>query len=85
MDLRIYCTRNTIQLDDGRYRVSIPWKGDRVVLPDSYPMALKRLQNLEKSLDKNPETVKAYQETICRYLEKGYIREIGQTETTKPN
>jgi len=42
------CTQNTVQLVDGWYRVSIPWKGDRMVLPDNYPMALKCLQNLEK-------------------------------------
>jgi len=37
-------------------------------LPDSYPMAFRRLQNLEKTLVKNPEIAKAYQETICKYL-----------------
>jgi len=51
-------TQSTIQLVDGRYRISIPWKEDRMVLPDSY------------------------QETICKYLEKGYIKEIVQTEST---
>ena len=55
-----------------------------MVLPNNYPMALKCLQNLEKTSAKNPEIVKAYQETICKYLEKGYIREIGQTEKSTP-
>jgi len=43
-------TESTIQLVDGRYRISIPWKEDRMVLPDSYPMALRRLQSLGKNL-----------------------------------
>ena len=76
-------TENTIQLVDGRYRVSIPWKGDRMVLPNNYSMALRRLQSLEKTLEKKPEIAKSYQETICRYLEKGYIRKIEQKETSK--
>ena len=76
-------TENTIQLVDGRYRVSIPWKGDRMVLPNNYSMALRRLQNLEKTLVKNPEIAKSYQETICRYLYRGYIKKIEQTETLK--
>ena len=45
-------TENTIQLVDGRYRVSTPWKGDRMVLPNNYSMALRRLQSLEKTLEK---------------------------------
>ena len=63
------CTQITMQLVDGWYRVSIPWKGDRMVLPNNYSMVLRRLQNLEKTLVKNPEIAKSYQETICRYLE----------------
>jgi len=78
-------TQVTIQMIDGRYRVSIPWKGDKMVLPNNYSMALRRLQNLEKTLLRDPEIAKSYQEIICRYLEKGYIREIKQTETCKAN
>ena len=48
-------------------------------------MALRRLQNLEKTLVKNPEIAKSYQKTICNYLEKGYIRKVEQTETSKTN
>ena len=59
------CTENTIQLVDGRYTVSIPWKSDKIVLPNNYSMALRRLQNLEKTLVKNPEIAKSYQKTIC--------------------
>ena len=73
-------TQSTIKLVDGRYRVFIPWKEDKMDLPNSYPMAFRHLQSLEKTLVKNPEIAKAYQETICKYLEKVYIREIGQTE-----
>ena len=57
----------------------IPWKGDRMVLPNNYLMALRRLQNLEKTLVKNPEMAKSYQQIICRYLERGYIKKIEQT------
>ena len=68
-------TQSTIQLVDGRYRNSIPWKEDNypIDLPDSYPMAFRCLQSLEKTLVKNPEVAKAYHETNCKYLEKGYI------------
>ena len=76
-------TGNTIQLVDGQYRVSIPWKGDRMVIPNNYSMALWLSQNLEKTLVKNPEIAKSYQETICRYLKRGYIKRIEQTETLK--
>ena len=78
-------TENTIQLVDDRYTVSIPWKSDKIVLPNNYSMALRLLQNLEKTLVKNPEIAKSYQKTIFNYLEKGYIRKVEQTDTSKAN
>ena len=54
-----------------------------MVLPNNYSMALRCLQNLEKTLVKSPEIVKSYQETIRKYLEKGYIRKIEPIETFK--
>ena len=43
-----------------------------MVLPYNYSMALQRLQSLEKTMVRNPEIAKSYQETIYKYLAKGY-------------
>ena len=47
-------TQVTIQMIDGRYRVSISWKGDKMVLLNNYSMTLRRLQNLDKTLLRDP-------------------------------
>ena len=73
-------TKKSIQFVDSHYRISIPWKGDSVYLPDNYSVAVNRLKNLEKRLAKNPEVARSYQETIEQHLEKGYIRQVNPSE-----
>lgn len=70
----------SIKFSNGQYQVSIPWKHNKLSLPDNYKMALQRLQNLEKRLVKIPEVATAYSEIIEKYLEKGYVRKIGLCE-----
>ena len=72
--------QNSLSFEKGMYRVGIPWKGEKQTLPDNYSMALRRLTNTEKRLEKSPHVATAYNETICRYIEKGYIRQIPKDE-----
>ena len=65
----------------GRYQVGMPWKRNiREQLPENYAMALKRLTNTEKRLLRNATVAAAYQDTIKKYLDKGYIRKVLPTE-----
>ena len=48
-----------------------------------HPMALRRLQNLEKRLENMPEVAQAYKENIKKYIEKGYIRQVADLEKLK--
>lgn len=43
----------SLKFVDGRYEIGLLWKADAIKLPDSYPMAMRRLIGLEKSLRKN--------------------------------
>lgn len=45
----------TLRQVGDQYEIGLLWDADEVTLPDSYPMAEKRLISLEKSLLKNPE------------------------------
>ena len=40
----------SITFSEGQYQIAIPWKEDKLQLPDNYKMALNRLQNLERCL-----------------------------------
>ena len=70
----------SITFSEGQYQIAIPWKENKLQLPDNYKMALNRLQNLERRLLKSPEMTVAYSEVITKYLEKGYIRKIEPSE-----
>ena len=65
---------------DGRYEVGVPWKEDSHGMVNNHKMAMKRLQNTEKRLLKNPDVLKAYDEVIDQYLDKGYIRKVPVSE-----
>ena len=45
---------NSLTFVDGHYTVTMPWKSDKRLLPDNNSMALHRLRNTEKKLQKNP-------------------------------
>ena len=47
---------------------------------NNHKMAMKRLQNTEKRLLTNPDVMKAYDEVIDQYLDKGYIRKVPVSE-----
>ena len=66
--------------EDGHYSISIPWKEDTPSLPDNYNMAVKRLQNTEKRLQRDPTLASAYSEVIDQYTKKGYIRRVPKEE-----
>ncbi|XP_053406667.1 uncharacterized protein LOC123558187 [Mercenaria mercenaria] len=75
--------KDTIEYTEKMYEIGIPWKENNVELPNNYDMALTRLQNTERRLDKNPTVSKAYSEIIKSYEEKGYITKI--TESVPQN
>ena len=56
-----------------KYKVSIPWKGE-IKLPNNYPMAFKRLENTEKKLMKQENIKIIYNQTIQKYVAKGYVK-----------
>ena len=70
----------SIKFIDGHYQVAIPWKENKLSLPNNYKLAFQRLQNLEKRLTRNPEVAAAYSEVIEKYLDKGYVRKIEMSE-----
>ena len=47
--------QQSIQFIDSHNRIAIPWRGEKVSLLSNYPMALRRLQSLEKFSENMPE------------------------------
>ncbi|XP_055543401.1 uncharacterized protein LOC129728949 [Wyeomyia smithii] len=71
-----------------RFETGLLWKSDNVQFPDSRPMALRRLLQLERKLAKNPELYQNVRTQIVDYQQKGYAHvatkeELTETENNK--
>ena len=74
----------SLKFVDGHYSVGMPWRRDRLLLPDNYSMVLNRLQCTEKKLKRCPELGKAYKTVVQSYQDKGYIHNVPRDEV-KPD
>ncbi|XP_062711976.1 uncharacterized protein LOC115267455 [Aedes albopictus] len=63
--------RTTKRVGD-RFETGLLWKTDDPRFPDSYPMAVRRMKQLEKRLDKNPKLKENVCKQIDEYQQKGY-------------
>ena len=66
----------TSLVEEGRYETGLLWRRNNTKLPDNRSMAVKRLQQLEKGLLRQPEKAKQYQKIIDGYLDLGYAKKI---------
>ena len=71
---------NSIPYDNKMYQVGVPWIENKPCLPDNHRMALQRLQNTEKRLQKSPDIARAYSDIIDQYIAKGYVRNVPETK-----
>ncbi|XP_055522525.1 uncharacterized protein LOC129716715 [Wyeomyia smithii] len=79
--------RTTKRIGD-RFETGLLWKNNDPYFPDSYSLAVKRLKQLEKKLEKNPELYENVCRQIDEYQEKGYAHlatpeELADTEPRK--
>ena len=63
-----------MKFDGQRYEVSLPWRKICPELPSNQGLALKRLENVETRLRKQPEKAQMYKDAINQYLKDGHAR-----------
>ncbi|XP_041675272.1 uncharacterized protein LOC121530366 [Drosophila eugracilis] len=68
-----------------RYQTGLLWKDDKVSLPDSYNMALKRLVGIERKMRRDDSFARAYKSIMEDYVNKGYARRLEQQEVAADN
>ena len=73
---------NSVQFDEGRYTVSLPWKNEEVkqFLLDNQKLAKSRLDRLTCRLVKNPDLEARYHEVFCGMQKEGVIEEVPMEE-----
>ena len=62
------------------FRVGLLWKPESVSLSNNFSQAKAHLLSLEKRLEKHPETITRYAETIKSDIVNGYVRKIPPEE-----
>ena len=75
----------SVELVDGHVEAPLLWKDDDVSLPDNRLGALRRLEQTEKNLSRNPVKEKKYRETIESYAQLGHARKLEESEVSEPS
>ncbi|XP_055523265.1 uncharacterized protein LOC129717404 [Wyeomyia smithii] len=68
------------QFNGKRYETGLLWRNNNVKLPDSKPMALKRMYSMQRRMEKDPDLARILDEKLADYLNKGYIRKLTTAE-----
>lgn len=61
--------RDMVQFRDGRYEVFLPWKDSSEVIPDNYPLCVRRLNSLLRRLSQSPQLLQQYDQVIQKQAE----------------
>ncbi|XP_055844833.1 uncharacterized protein LOC129911149 [Episyrphus balteatus] len=69
----------------GRFETCLLWKTDEIHMPDSLPMAKKRLSCLHKRMKREPHLAETLDNKIKEYVSKGYARKLSATELSVEN
>ena len=69
-----------VSFDGTRYCVALPFCDNAPELCSNYNEAKMRLYSTEKSLNRNPEKLKAYNEAIIDYVKNGFAHELTELE-----
>ncbi|XP_062703577.1 uncharacterized protein LOC134286030 [Aedes albopictus] len=70
----------TSKVAETRYETGLLWKEDEVNLPDSYQMAYRRLQGLERRFLKQPDLYEKVKQKIDEYQSKHYAHKTTPEE-----
>ncbi|XP_055623613.1 uncharacterized protein LOC129767030 [Toxorhynchites rutilus septentrionalis] len=62
------------------FETGLLWKFDHIELPDSYNMALRRLECLERRMHRNPDLKQVLQRQLEDYQSKGYAHRATEKE-----
>ena len=62
---------NSYRFIDDRYEVGVPWKEDCHGMVHNHKMAMKMTSEHRETFFQEPDVMKAYDEVIDQYLDKG--------------
>lgn len=78
--LAVEMMNNSLKYDGTRYQLPLLWKDKNTVLPESKTNAVRRLECLERKMDKNDDFGRQYCAKIDEYVSKGYASRVENPE-----
>lgn len=78
--LAVDMMKNSLKYDGVRYQLPLLWKDKNALLPESRTNALRRLECLERKMDKNDDFGRQYCAKINDYVSKGYASRVDNPE-----
>ena len=75
---------NISRLEDGHYQMPLPFKNDKINLPNNRSAALSRLRQLERRFHRDPIYHERYKTVIGSMISEGYAELAPSDETPNP-
>ncbi|XP_055542959.1 uncharacterized protein LOC129728541 [Wyeomyia smithii] len=72
--------QETTRKVDGKLETGLLWRYDEPCLPNSYPMAVRRMEALERKLSKDSHLHHKVHQLVAEYIDKGYAHRIKPEE-----
>ena len=72
----------TTKISNNRFETGLLWRYDKIKLPNSYDMALRRLLCLELKMSKDVQLAELIRNNIHEYEKKGYARKLSFAEAS---
>jgi hypothetical protein len=78
---------DSIEFQNGRYRVSLPWKGEdrALALEDNFQASMKCLKSLTRKLEKQPNLQSKYNSALREMEDSGVVEEVPVDEMKSRN
>ena len=74
--------QETVQFQNGRYKVALPWKDSHPILPDNYQLNLSRMNGLLWRLQQDKDILREYNSIIKTQIQQGIVEIIEHPEQT---
>ena len=83
--IAVKLVHDSIIHENNHFTVGIPWKYDPKLLPNTYEIALRRMNSLKKRFLKDPILHENYTQNMEKFIAKSYIEENPEIEDTDLN
>ena len=80
-DSRAYnVMKDTTTMQDGHYKLSLPWRNEEETLPNNRALAMSRLKLLKRKLQRDEELLSMYKDQVNNYITQGYAEKLNTND-----